>query len=333
MKWCEWLPSECKNAHFQAFPLLAPSVIFSGFEGENRNEHQARQCEAPGRVLEASATASAITNSSSSAQAAFTGGLSNSKINSQTPSQTEIENQINYLKVWSRSDRKRTAYIYYTVHLVISKNKPKIPYVHCILMFLANPTYSTSSYLEFYISVETYCSSYKVKGGTQTHTQRHIHKRVHKHTNPSKHAHTHTCLRIHTPAQKQSHPPGKGVCINGGCSMTPVKTGGMSVSLPRLLRAARPATCVCVCVCMRVCVCVCVCARVRVCACVRVRTCVCVCMRACVYVFVCGLCTKAHNFMHCSQEEAPHTIPSAQGMPQPTGALPNIGYNNMNKNV
>jgi hypothetical protein len=239
-------------------------------------------------------------------------------------------------------------------------------------MFLANPTYSTSSYLEFYISVETYCSSYKVKGGTQTHTQRHIHKRVHKHTNPSKHAHTHTCLRIHTPAQKQSHPPGKGVCINGGCSMTPVKTGGMSVSLPRLLRAARPATCVCVCVCvrvflcvctrarvrvcacvyvctcstsgymcvyvcvcvcMRVCVCVCVCARVRVCACVRVRTCVCVCMRACVYVFVCGLCTKAHNFMHCSQEEAPHTIPSAQGMPQPTGALPNIGYNNMNKNV
>ena len=25
---CEWLPSECKNAHFQAFPPLAPSVIF-----------------------------------------------------------------------------------------------------------------------------------------------------------------------------------------------------------------------------------------------------------------------------------------------------------------
>jgi hypothetical protein len=24
----EWLPSECKNAHFQAFPPLAPSVIF-----------------------------------------------------------------------------------------------------------------------------------------------------------------------------------------------------------------------------------------------------------------------------------------------------------------
>jgi len=121
---CEWLPSECKNAHFQAFPLLAPSVIFSGFEGENRNEHQARQCEAPGRVLEASATASAITNSSSSAQAAFAGGLnskiysrqgppevpSNSKINPQTPSRTEIKNLINYLKVWSQSDRKRTIY-------------------------------------------------------------------------------------------------------------------------------------------------------------------------------------------------------------------------------
>ena len=42
-----------------------------------------RQCEPPGRVLEASATASGITNSNSSAQAAFTGGLSNSKINSR----------------------------------------------------------------------------------------------------------------------------------------------------------------------------------------------------------------------------------------------------------
>ena len=69
---------------------------------------------------------SAITSSSSSAQAAFTGGLSNSKINSrqgppevpsnskinpQTPSRTEIENLINYLKVWSRSDRERTVYL------------------------------------------------------------------------------------------------------------------------------------------------------------------------------------------------------------------------------
>jgi hypothetical protein len=26
---CEWLPSECKNAHFQAFPQLAPSVEIS----------------------------------------------------------------------------------------------------------------------------------------------------------------------------------------------------------------------------------------------------------------------------------------------------------------
>ena len=105
--------------------------MYSGFEGENWNELQARQCEPPGRVLEASvtalasATASAITNSSSSAQAAFTGGLSNSKTNSrqgppevpsnskynpQTPSRTEIENLINYLKVWSRTDRERTVY-------------------------------------------------------------------------------------------------------------------------------------------------------------------------------------------------------------------------------
>jgi hypothetical protein len=74
----------------------------------------------------ASATASAITNNSSSAQAAFTGGLSNSKINSrqgppevpsnlkiipQTLSRTEIEKLINFLKVWSRSDRERTVYI------------------------------------------------------------------------------------------------------------------------------------------------------------------------------------------------------------------------------
>jgi len=59
-------------------------IINSDFEGENRNELQARQWEPPGRrVLEASATASAITNSSSSAQAAFTGGLLNSKTNSR----------------------------------------------------------------------------------------------------------------------------------------------------------------------------------------------------------------------------------------------------------
>jgi len=25
---CEWLPSKCKNANFQAFPLLAPSVTW-----------------------------------------------------------------------------------------------------------------------------------------------------------------------------------------------------------------------------------------------------------------------------------------------------------------
>jgi hypothetical protein len=38
---------------------------------------------------------------------------SNSKINPQTPSRTEIENLINYLKMWSRSDRSdrdRTVY-------------------------------------------------------------------------------------------------------------------------------------------------------------------------------------------------------------------------------
>ena len=75
----------------------------------------------------ASATVSAITNSSSSEQAAFTGGLSNSKIisrqgppevpsnsknNPQTPSRTEIVILIYFLKVWSRSDRERTVYIY-----------------------------------------------------------------------------------------------------------------------------------------------------------------------------------------------------------------------------
>ena len=86
----------------------------------------ARQCEPPGRVLEASATASAINNSSSSTHAAFTGGLSNSKTNTRqgppevpsnskyippTPSRTQIENLINYLKVWSRTDRERTVYL------------------------------------------------------------------------------------------------------------------------------------------------------------------------------------------------------------------------------
>jgi len=33
---------------------------------------------------------------------------SNSKINPQTPSRTEIENLIKYLKLWSRTDRERT---------------------------------------------------------------------------------------------------------------------------------------------------------------------------------------------------------------------------------
>jgi len=33
---CEWLPSECKNAQFQAFPPLAPSVkIKNTTEGNN----------------------------------------------------------------------------------------------------------------------------------------------------------------------------------------------------------------------------------------------------------------------------------------------------------
>jgi hypothetical protein len=65
---------------------------------------------------------SSLHSSSSSAQAAFKGGFSNSKINSrqglpkvtsnsennpQTPSRTEIKNLINYLKVWSQSDRER----------------------------------------------------------------------------------------------------------------------------------------------------------------------------------------------------------------------------------
>ena len=69
---------------------------------------------------------SAITSSSSSAQAAFTGGLSNSKINSrqgppevpsnskinpQTPSRTKIENLIKYFNVWSQSGREHR-YVY-----------------------------------------------------------------------------------------------------------------------------------------------------------------------------------------------------------------------------
>jgi hypothetical protein len=78
------------------------------------------------KAASASATALAITNSSSSAQAALTGGPalelkinsrqgppevpSNSKINPQTPSRTEIENLIKYLKVWSRSNCERTVY-------------------------------------------------------------------------------------------------------------------------------------------------------------------------------------------------------------------------------
>ena len=73
----------------------------------------------------ATATASASsTNSSSSAQAEPQGALelknefptepseepSNPKIIPQTPSRTEIENLIDFLKVWSRSDREPTEY-------------------------------------------------------------------------------------------------------------------------------------------------------------------------------------------------------------------------------
>ena len=134
-------------------------IIYSGFAGENRNELQSRQCDPPGRILEAqspaerlaasaSATASAITNSSSSAQAAFTGGLSrqglpevplNSKIDPQTPSWTEIEILINHLKV---TVNERYLGLARTVYLVISL--PKILHIHRTYRVLVNPKYICS---------------------------------------------------------------------------------------------------------------------------------------------------------------------------------------------
>jgi len=41
---CEWLPSECNNAHFQAFPPLAPSAIIlhNGYNGYNGGWPSAR---------------------------------------------------------------------------------------------------------------------------------------------------------------------------------------------------------------------------------------------------------------------------------------------------
>ena len=41
---CEWLPSECKNAHFQAIPPLAPSAIvlpsqWTGLKSVDRQDH------------------------------------------------------------------------------------------------------------------------------------------------------------------------------------------------------------------------------------------------------------------------------------------------------
>ena len=90
---------------------------------------------------------SAITSSSSSAQAAFTGGLSNSKINSrqgppevpsnskinpQTPSRTEIENLINYFEVWSRTDRERTVLPFPCVYAYQNIAYPNLALTKCV---------------------------------------------------------------------------------------------------------------------------------------------------------------------------------------------------------
>ena len=132
-----WPENENFYYFLEASPNWIPSdklIIYSGFEGENRNELQARQCEPPGRVLEApvpswkagcSAAGPWEAAEGEAAQGAARGRgkgkergweeacgapevPSNSKINPQTPSRTEIESLINCLKVWSWSDRKRT---------------------------------------------------------------------------------------------------------------------------------------------------------------------------------------------------------------------------------
>ena len=63
---------------------------------------------------------------------------SNSKINYQTPSRTEIEILINYLKVWSQSDRKRA------VNGIFGRDITK--YTVYIYTVLANPTSSCTSF-------------------------------------------------------------------------------------------------------------------------------------------------------------------------------------------
>jgi len=41
---CEWLPSECKNAHFQAFPLLTPSGMLLATLKNWRSPSRAQPC-------------------------------------------------------------------------------------------------------------------------------------------------------------------------------------------------------------------------------------------------------------------------------------------------
>ena len=106
-------------------PITSPSLLLSTVQHQPQLQPQLRPQPQLQPQLQPQPQDSAITNSSSSAQAAFTRGLSNSKTNSwqgppevpsnskinpQTPSRTKIVFLINFLKVWSRSDRERTVY-------------------------------------------------------------------------------------------------------------------------------------------------------------------------------------------------------------------------------
>jgi len=187
-----------------------------------------RASEPPGRVLEAqssaerlaasaSATASAITNSSSSAQAAFTGGLSNSNQFPTGPSRSALElknksqdpltywnRKLNiYLKVWSRSDRKWTVYVFmyvmgqpYTRMVLLDLARHEL----VILKQLGNPLPMLVASLDAHTHTHTYIHTH-----TYTHVRTHAslaclklgslcvsNTHTHTHTNTHTHART-TC--------------------------------------------------------------------------------------------------------------------------------------------
>ena len=140
---------------------------------------------------------SAITSSSSSAQSAFTGGLSNSKINSrqgppevpsnskinpQTPSRTEIENLINYLKVWSRSDRERTVYLEASLTHAHTHTRTHT-HTHTHTCFPSHPELTQPKYMchQFFKRHDTVGLP-----ASNTHSRTHIHEQTHMHT----HQHT-----------------------------------------------------------------------------------------------------------------------------------------------